>query len=134
LAIVNRFEDLAAWQKARALSRAVFESSSRGTFQRDNSLGDQLNKSTAAVASKIAEGYDRGNLTEFSRFLVTAKGLCAETRSHLYVALDRHHLTEGEFAVLQEQAEGVAQAITNLLSTIRRQVLSAALPATDPNP
>ncbi len=129
MAIVNRFEDLAAWQKARLFSRAVYASSSRGTFQRDSSLAGQLNSSTASVASKIAEGYDRGNLTEFSRFLVIAKGLCAESRSHLYLALDRGHLDEGEFAALLEQGEEVARVIAGLLSNIRRQVAGAAIPS-----
>ncbi len=134
MAIVSRFEDLAAWQKARMLSRAVFESSSRGAFQRDSSLAGQLNTSTASVASKIAEGYDRGNLTEFARFLVIAKGLCAESRSHLYIALDRQHLSEGEFAILHDQAEEVARVIAGLLSTIRRQVSGAGVPVSSAGP
>lgn len=47
--------------------------------------------------SNIAEGFDRGSRPEFHKFLVIAKGSCAEVRSQLYVALDCGYVTQQDF-------------------------------------
>ncbi len=44
--------------------------------------------------SNIAEGFGRGSRSEFHKFLVIAKGSCAEVRSQLYVVLDCGYLTQ----------------------------------------
>ena len=43
---------------------------------------------SAVLSCNIAEGFDRGSRAEFHKFLVIAKGSCAELRSQLVVALD----------------------------------------------
>ena len=71
--------------------------------------------------SNIAEGFERGRRAQFHQFLSTAKASCAETRSHLYVALDVGYLEQTEFDRLLQQAEEVGRVVGGLRAAVRRQ-------------
>ena len=93
----GRFEDLIAWQKARDLTRLIYQLCNDGNFARDYGLRDQVRRAAVSVMSNLAEGFDRAGRSEFHQFLVIAKGSCAEVRSQLYVALDAGYLPQVEF-------------------------------------
>lgn len=88
---VVKFEDLIAWQKARELTRKIYQISRTGEFAKDFCLSSQIQSAAVSIMSNIAEGFERGGLGEFHQFLSTAKASCAEFRSQLYVALDVGH-------------------------------------------
>lgn len=100
---INTFEDLEVWKKARELSKAIYEFTQNGSFSKDYSLKDQINKTTGSIMDNIAEGFDRGGNREFIQFLSIAKGSAAEVRSQLYRALDRNHINPSEFESLIEK-------------------------------
>jgi len=112
LSRVERFEDLIAWQKARNLTRLVYESSREGEFARDFGLGRQIQRAAVSIMSNMAEGFERGGRPEFQQFLSTAKASCAELRSQLYVAFDNRLLAD---------AEEVARIIGGLRASVERQ-------------
>ena len=49
------------------------------------------------MMSNLAEGFDRASRKEFHKFIVVAKGSCAEVRSLLYVALDAGLVSKEDF-------------------------------------
>jgi four helix bundle protein len=71
--------------------------------------------------SNIAEGFDRGSRPEFHKFLVIAKGSCAEVRSQLYVALDCGYIDQPDFERLAELAHEVARIVGGLRASVQRQ-------------
>ena len=77
MASIKRFEDLLSWQKARELSRLVYQVSNNGTFAKDYGLRDQIRRASISIMSNIAEGFERGGDGEFVQFLSNAKGSCA---------------------------------------------------------
>ena len=81
MAKVERFEDLIAWQKARGLTRAIYEVTRNGDFAKDYGLSGQIQRAAVSIMSNIAEGFERGGRGEFHQFLSTAKASCAEVRS-----------------------------------------------------
>lgn len=85
---IERFEELIAWQKARVLTREIYEITRIGAFARDFGLSGQIQRAAVSIMSNIAEGFERGGRGEFHQFLSTAKASCAEVRSQLYVAFD----------------------------------------------
>jgi four helix bundle protein len=91
---IERFEDLIAWQKARALTRCIYDVTRQGPFSRDFGLSRQIQRAAVSIMSNIAEGFERNNPGEFHQFLSIAKGSCAELRSQLYVAVDVGYLTQ----------------------------------------
>ena len=118
---VERFEDLIAWQKARALTLKVYQISRKGEFGKDYRLSGQIQGAAVSIMSNIAEGFERGGLAEFHQFLSTAKASCAEVRSQLYVALDVGYLSREGFDHLLAQAEEVGKIIGGLRAAISRR-------------
>ncbi len=118
---IRRFEDLVAWRKARKLAAEIYRVTSEGRFSKDFGLRDQIRRASVSVMSNLAEGFDRGGRGEFHKFLVIAKGSCAEVRSQLYVALDAHYLSQELFEKLSNMAEEVSRIINGLRSAVQKQ-------------
>ena len=118
---VERFEDLIAWQKARELTRAIYEATRQGAFAKDYGLSGQIQRAAVSIMSNIAEGFERGGRGEFHQFLSTAKASCAEVRSQLYVALDVGYLDKATFDSLMQQGEEVARIVGGLRASVQRQ-------------
>jgi four helix bundle protein len=119
--MITRFEDLEAWQMARELTKRIYFAVGQSKLQKDFRFRDQICAAALSVGSNIAEGFERGSRAEFVRFLMYAKGSCAEVRSQLYSALDVGYLTEGSFKDLMEYAERVGQIIGALRQSILRK-------------
>lgn len=117
---VRRFEDLIAWQKARALAVAIYRATGEGTFTRDFRLRDQIRAAAVSVMSNIAEGYERFSPADFCNFLRIARASCAEVRSQLYLASDIGHLAEDRSRELQQLAQGVGRIIGGLRASVER--------------
>ena len=94
---IEKFEDLIAWQKARKLTGRIYKTTNEGNFAHDYSLKDQIRRAAVSTMSNIAEGFERGGAAEFHRFLVMAKGSCAELRNQLYIALDVVYIRSDTF-------------------------------------
>jgi len=118
---VERFEDLVAWQKARELTRLIYQVTQKSPFSSDFGLRDQIRRAAVSVMSNIAEGFDRAGRAEFHQFLVVAKGSVAEVRSQLYVALDARYIDEDEFVVIKELAEETTRIIGGLRASVQKQ-------------
>lgn len=105
MASIKRFEDIVAWQKARALTSAIYQITSHGEFARDVGLREQIRRASVSSMSNIAEGFEREGNREFIQFLTHSKGSAAEVKSQLYVALDARFLTTPQFTDLYEKAD-----------------------------
>ena len=121
---IEKFEDFIAWQKARQLSRRIYQATSLPGFARDFGLKDQIRRAAISIMSNIAEGFARGRAAEFHQFLSIAKASCAELRSQLYVAFDARYLTEFQFHELMSAAIEVGQVIAGLRVAVERRKTS----------
>ena len=118
---IERFEDLIAWQKARDLTRAVYETSRQGAFSRDFGLAGQIQRAAVSIMSNVAEGFERGGRAEFHQFLSTAKASCGEVRSLLYVACDVGYIDKPTSEKLLGLAGEVARIIGGLRASVEKQ-------------
>ncbi|MBI3998353.1 MAG: four helix bundle protein [Armatimonadetes bacterium] len=118
---IDRFEDLIAWQKPRALARVIYECTRQGTFAKDYGLSGQIQRAAVSIMSNIAEGFERGGRGEFEQFLSTAKASCAELRSQLHVASDIGYLNEATFGRLLADAQELARILGGLRAAVERQ-------------
>jgi four helix bundle protein len=123
MATFKKFEDIQAWQKARATAKRIFSITNDGDFARDFTLRDQIKRSAISVMANIAEGHGRRTHTEFANFLNIARGSATETQSHLYVALDLNYLSQQDFSELYEMLEEVSK-MTVALSQYLRNAMS----------
>jgi four helix bundle protein len=113
------FEEIEVWQKARQLTRRVYQVSGKGPFARDFGLRDQMRRACVSIMSNIAEGYERGGTKEFLQFLSIAKGSAGEVRSQLYIAFDQDYLTKSVFEELSNQAREISRMVAGLMSYLQ---------------
>lgn len=103
MATVQKFEDLICWQKARELTKFVYDISKyfryieMSKYQEDRGLQDQIRRAAVSVMSNIAEGFDRATKFELINYFYIAKGSCGEVRSQLYIALDSGYIDMSKF-------------------------------------
>lgn len=120
---IERFEDIEAWQRAREVTKKIYQFSSTGEFSRDFGLRDQIRKSSVSVMSNIAEGFERDGNKEFLNFLSIAKGSCGETRSQLYVALDQDFISTEDFDWTYNHLNQTSRMIGGFMNYLRQSDL-----------
>ncbi len=130
MATIQRFEDIEAWQKARALTKTIYQMTSRGEFARDFALRDQIRRAGVSSMSNIAEGFEREGNREFVQFLTQSKGSTGEIKSLLYVALDARFISQEDF----QRTYGVADETGRLLGGFMRYLRSSGLRGRKFNP
>jgi four helix bundle protein len=126
MARISCFEDMEAWQKARVLTRTVYEHSRSGSFAKDLGLRDQIRRAAVSIMSNLAEGFERGGDKEFLQFVAIAKGSCGEVRSQLYVAADQAYLDASETERMLAAATDVSQLIAGLMRYLRRSAFKGS--------
>jgi four helix bundle protein len=118
---IEKFEELIAWQKARKLTARIYRVTNEGSFAKDYGLKDQVRRAAVSSMSNMAEGFERGSLAEFNRFLSISKGSCAELRTQLYIAFDVGYLEKQVFESLLTQAIEVGKIIGGLRAAVDRR-------------
>jgi four helix bundle protein len=95
------FKKLLAWQRADELASAVFHAVEPMPVQH-RWLASQISRAAVSVPANIAEGYGRGSLADYLRFLDIARGSLSE------VEYDIHFLAK-ETLIGQSDAERLNQ-------------------------
>jgi four helix bundle protein len=108
---IERFEDIIAWQNARALTKEIYAATKVSPFMKDFGLRDQIQRSSVSTMANIAEGFERGGDKEFIQFLSNSKGSCGEVKSHLYVALDQNYIAQEAFDLLYAKSDEVSRLV-----------------------
>lgn len=119
MAKIDRFEDLQCWQRARELENTVYGISTVGSFSKDYSLKDQINRASGSIMDNIAEGFGRGGNKEFVHFLIISRASAFEVQSQLYRALDRKHLDAAQFKEVLEKTNQVISVISGFINYLR---------------
>jgi four helix bundle protein len=119
---VEQFEDLIAWQKARALAKRLRDNWMVPPMSGDFDMVSQLRRCSRSTMANIAEGFGRAGGREFHRFLSNASGSNTETQSHLYSAFDCQYINEQQLQSLLADAQEVGRIIAALQSAIRRRL------------
>jgi four helix bundle protein len=119
--MAERFEELDVWQRARELTKSVYDLSDLGAFARDFGLRDQMRRAAVSIMSNIAEGFESRTQALFIEFLGRARGSAGELRAQLYVALDCDYLTQDQFVDASRQAETCSKQIARLIQYLETQ-------------
>jgi four helix bundle protein len=109
VATIKRFEDIQAWQKAREVTRLIYQVTADGSFAKDYGMRDQIQRASVSIMANIAEGFGRHSDKEFANFLNMAHGSASEVQSHLYVALDLNYIDENTFRKLYDLLDEVSR-------------------------
>jgi len=116
----KKYEDLKCWHRAKDLAVDTYRLSMNGNLNQDFGLRDQLRKSAISVMSNIAEGKERGNPSEFVRFLNVAKASAAELRTQFIIAREVGYLAEGDFLDFEDKIIRISAMLGALIKSIRQ--------------
>ena len=116
MATFKSFEEIEVWKKARTFALKIWQLTSQGTFSKDYKLRDQINGSAGSIMDNIAEGYERDGRKEFIQFLSIAKGSLGESKSQLYRAFDRGHISSEELDRLIIEVVDIGKQLSGFMS------------------
>jgi four helix bundle protein len=120
MSTIKRFEDMDAWQTARALTKTVYQLTANGTFSRDFGLKDQMQRASVSIMSNIAEGFESRTEILFLEFLGRAKGSAGELRAQFYVAQDAGYVSQDQFQSIQDQCAKCSAQISRFMDYLKR--------------
>ena len=111
----KRFEDLTVWQKAHALTLAVYRCTAIFPKFELYGLTSQMRRAAVSVPANIAEGFKRRSRPEKMRFLNIAQGSLEELRYYFMLARDLGYLSDG---TPLPQADEVSRLLAAYLHSI----------------
>lgn len=106
------FRNLSVWQRARKLTKTVYEITADFPGSEEFELKSQMRRATVSVCSNIAEGCGRRGDPEFRRFLDVAMGSACELECETILSFDLAFITEA----LQEHILAALIEIKRMLS------------------
>jgi len=121
MAMIQRFEDIQAWQEARILVKMIYQLTNKENFSKDYGMREQIRRASVSVMNNIAEGFDCESKIEFARFLGIARRSAVEVQSVLYAALDVDYINQTEFDLYYEQARKAKALIGGFKRSLTKQ-------------
>jgi len=121
MAMIQRFEDIQAWQEARKLVKMIYTLTNKELFSKDYGMRDQIQRASVSTMANIAEGFDCESKLEFARFLGIARRSAVEVQSLLYTALDTGYINQQEFDLHYEQARKAKALIGGFKNSLTKK-------------
>ena len=116
---IKRFEDMKCWQKARELTRVIYDYVKRDRFSKDFRLSGQITGAAISIMNNISEGFDSGSNKEFARFLSYSRRSCSEVQNCLYIALDQEYIVEENFQKTYLDCEETRKTIDGMIRYLK---------------
>lgn len=116
----RKFEDILAWQKAREVTRDIYQTTTQGDFSKDFDLRSQIRRASISIMANIAEGFGRRSDKEFANFLNISHASACEVQSHLYIALDLNYINQERFNILYNSLSEITRMIYSLTEHLRK--------------
>jgi four helix bundle protein len=113
--IIEKFEDILSWQKAKALTLLIYK---LFNSNKDYAFRDQIQRASVSIMNNIAEGFERKGNKELSHFLFIAKGSCGEVRSMLYIALELNYISEKDFQKMYNESIEISKMLSGFIKTL----------------
>jgi four helix bundle protein len=113
------FKDLIVWQKAIALTVAIYKLSESFPQSERYGLTDQLRRAAVSVASNIAEGYGRSTRGEYVQFLGHARGSNCEVETQLVIVAALGLGVESNRAIAEKLCADVSRLVHGLMQKLR---------------
>ena len=115
MALIESFEEMEGWKKARELNKQIYKITSRGSFYYDFALKDQIRRSSISIMANIAEGLERNTALQKKYFTNVAIGSAGETRSHLYIARDMNYIDDNQFKLFIENVKEISRILNGFI-------------------
>jgi four helix bundle protein len=112
------FRNLKVWQKAHALTLAVYRATTAFPGDERFGLTFQLRRTASLVPMNLADGCGRDTEAEFRKSVSAAMGAASQLEYQLLLAHDLAHLPAEEHTRLTNDTTEVKRMITGLMHTL----------------
>lgn len=85
---IKSYKELQVWQRSIELVKEIYLRTNELPSIENYGLISQMRRSAISISSNIAEGYKRGNLGDYIRFLNIADASAAELETQVIIAKD----------------------------------------------
>jgi four helix bundle protein len=119
MTLFKNFEEIIAWQKARMLTKEIYNVTNQHHLNKDFGLRDQMRRASVSIMSNIAEGFDRKSKKEFIYFLYISKGSASELRSQVYILRDLNYIDSEQYYDLINLCLEVSKMLSGLISYLK---------------
>lgn len=113
----DSFRDLLVYQKAKALSKEIFQLTKRLPPEEAYSLTDQIRRSSRSIGAQISEAWAKRLYEKhFISKLTDADGEQNETQHWIDTAADCEYLNEKEAAALKRECEEIGRMLCGMMA------------------
>ncbi len=112
------FRNLKVWQKAHALTLAVYQATATFPTEERFGLTIQLRRTAATVPTSIADGCGRGTDAELRKCLSVAMGAAKQLEYQALLAHDLGYLPAADHTRFSTEAVEVQRMLTGLMHTL----------------
>jgi four helix bundle protein len=117
---MRNYKDLQVWEKAHALTLAVYKATRPFPADERFGLTGQMRRCSASICANLAEGCGRRSDGEMARFIQIAMGSAAELSYHMLLSKDLGFLNYEEHTKLDSELSTVQRMLSGLSARIRR--------------
>ena len=99
----HNFRNLKVWQKARLVTKDIYELTSNFPSGEKFGLSSQLRRAAVSIITNIAEGCGRGSNKELNHFLNIAVGSSNEVESLLVISSDLRLISDQDCSIITKR-------------------------------
>ena len=120
--MATHFKELFVWQRAMDLLEQIYILTRSLPKEETYALSDQMRRAAVSVPSNIAEGQQRYSTKDFIRFLLMAKGSCAELETQLYICIRLKYLTPEDTKKTLQLINEVGRMLSGLITKLSKSL------------
>ena len=116
------FRTLKVWEKAHALTLAVYKITEKFPKQELYALTNQIQRAAVSVPTNIAEGCGKDSDAELKRYFMIAMGSASELEYLLLLARDLTYLPEESHQILYSDLVEVRKMLNAFIQKLKPQL------------
>ena len=117
----NSFKDLVVYQKARTLTKSVFEITKTFPKEEMYSLTDQIRRSSRSIGAQIAEAWGKRRYEKhFISKLSDADAEQLETQHWIIIAQDCEYLTREQFETINQNLSEIGRMLYSMMNKAKQ--------------
>lgn len=113
------FKRLKVWERAHALTLAVYGITREFPVSERYGLRDQVRRCSVSIPANIAEGCGAQGDAEFARYLGIARASAGELEYHLILARDLDYIQTENFDRLSQETIEVQKMLVGFIRKLR---------------
>ena len=115
---MTSYRDLEVWQKSIDFVAAIYKATENFPKNEQYGLTNQIRRASISIPSNIAEGYYRGHLPEYIRFLKIGFSSGGEVETQLIIAKKLGFLSEKDYGELEISLSNIMKMLNKLIQAL----------------